>query len=211
MHARTEDLISLRDDEPVSATIAAHVAGCDSCRHELQRLRRLREQLRRLPEFEPPLVVVPSLPATQVADPERQRMRTRRWLPLTAAASAMLAVLAIAWSLTGRAPSNGVDGFVANPELETLVSRSQHLEELLGTLPPRPTIERVATSATIEELQARIQLVDSQLLAPAERRDLEQAQQLWSERVLLMNSLVGMRYAEATRVGYVPDNQSGEW
>ena len=68
-----------------------------------------------------------------------------------------------------------------------------------------------ATSATIDALQARIQLLDSALSAadagPSARPD---AQRMWSQRVQLMNSLVGMRYAEAVRVGYQTTSHEGD-
>lgn len=214
MHVRIEDLIGLRDDEPVAADVATHVAGCDACARELQRLKTLREAMRRMPAFDPP-TRLPHLPVMGAVAP-RQRPASRRWLPFAAAATATLAVLGVIWSLAGHAPASGPSATVAiavaDPALDSLVTRSQQLEAVLQRMPPRPAVERAATSATIEALQVRIQLVDSQLLdIPQSQPDAQQLQQLWNERVLLMNSLVGMRYAEATRVGYVPNNRRGEW
>jgi hypothetical protein len=59
-------------------------------------------------------------------------------------------------------------------------------------------VERAATSAAIDELQTRIQMLDQQLSAAA-NDDGYRTQRLWSARVQLMNSLVYVRYAEAAR------------
>jgi hypothetical protein len=84
----------------------------------------------------------------------------------------------------------------------TLITRSQRLEAILHTLPPRPNVERAGTSAAIDELQTRIQLVDSQLSDPIKSGlDRSQAQRLWSARVELLDSLVHVRYAEAASAG----------
>jgi hypothetical protein len=93
----------------------------------------------------------------------------------------------------------GAPGTSAQAEsLGTLISRSQRLEALLQVLPPRPGVERVTTSAAIDALQTRIQLVDLELSGAA-RGDAERARRLWSTRVELLNSLVNVRCAEAAR------------
>src|SRR5262245_2554537 len=53
MHPSTEDLLSIRDGEPLDATRAA---ACERPEHapELERLRRTRDALRALPELAPP-------------------------------------------------------------------------------------------------------------------------------------------------------------
>jgi hypothetical protein len=66
-------------------------------------------------------------------------------------------------------------------------------------------VERAGTSAAIDELQTRIQALDLELFALQQNAlqqndiDPDQAQRLWSERVQLLTSLVGVRYAEASR------------
>jgi hypothetical protein len=84
----------------------------------------------------------------------------------------------------------------------SLVTRSQRLEGILQSLPRRPTVERAATSATIDELQARIQLLDLQLSTVATSDpDRDRTQRLWNTRVQLLSSLVSVRCAEAARDG----------
>ena len=76
------------------------------------------------------------------------------------------------------------------------MDRSQRLDALLQILRRPAQVERAGTSATIDELQSRIQLLDLQLSATP-KDQLPHAQRLWSARVELMNSLVHVRYAEA--------------
>ena len=85
---------------------------------------------------------------------------------------------------------------VADP-LAELRSRSQVLEAVLAEMPARPAVERAATSMPIESLQARVQWLDHEIsVAPARGPD---AEQLWRDRVEVMNSLVQLRYVEAQR------------
>jgi len=79
----------------------------------------------------------------------------------------------------------------------TLMQRSQRLDAVLQVLPRRPQVERAGTSATIDELQNRIQMLDLQLSAATGEQHHDDARRLWNARVELMNSLVHVRYAEA--------------
>lgn len=54
MHPGTEDLLSIRDGEPVDAEARAAVDADPALQAEVARLQATREQLRELPEFEPP-------------------------------------------------------------------------------------------------------------------------------------------------------------
>ena len=127
-----------------------------------------------------------------------------RWVFVPAAVAAgLVATLTLLWLMH-------LDRGHARPDddsIQSLVSRSQRLEAVLNTLPPRPTVERAATSAAIDDLQTRIQILDQQLSAAA-NDDRYRTQRLWSARVQLMNSLVYVRYAEAARNGDRPDPSS---
>ena len=80
-----------------------------------------------------------------------------------------------------------------------LRSRSQMLEAALAEMPARPAVERAATSLPIESLEAQVQWLDHEILvADAQARGPE-AEQLWRDRVEVMNSLVQLRYVEAQR------------
>ncbi len=186
MHADIQALLALRDGESIDAQLKHHVEQCTDCSRALVQLGTVKHHLRQLPMFEPP------------ARRPRQRRPTRA--PMAAlAASVAIAVLVL--PLIHQAPRAVNEAHQASNRedpLNVLVDRSQRLDALLQVLPPRPQVERAGTSATIDDLQSRIQLLDLQLSSTSKdelpRRD---AQRLWSARVELMNSLVHVRYAEA--------------
>jgi LPS O-antigen subunit length determinant protein (WzzB/FepE family) len=180
--------------------------------HErIQELAGLRAQLRQLPDFTPPpaawLAIHRRLLPMQATPPAPVRRHSPRLLAMAAAALPVIAI-ALLWQLQrDSAPSLAT---TTPGSIDALVARSQHLESLLQQLPPRPAVEHAATSATINALQARIQLLDSELSTTDESANAPaDAHELWSQRVQLMNSLVGMRYAEAVRVGYQAASHEG--
>jgi hypothetical protein len=206
MHASVEQLLSLRDSEPVAAEAATHVARCAVCGSRLEQLRLGRERLRNLPAFDPP--------ATGWEQIERAVVRTHRrhsWKLLRAvAAGVVLGIVAIA-VVTYLRQENVEASRVATvlestptfqwtePQLSALLGRSRELEDELRALPARPSVQRASTAAAIDSLQARIEWVDAQLSsAPDAELDSAHAQRLWRARVDLMDSLVKVRDAEAT-------------
>jgi hypothetical protein len=100
---------------------------------------------------------------------------------------------AIAAKISGSAPS-------AAPAVErqSLIAESQRLEQLLTELPGEPRLTRAATALTVADLEDRIRWVDYGLALHNETGvDPSQSQQLWRERVDLLNSLIAVRYAQA--------------
>lgn len=179
-------------------------------RADFAELTALRQQLRRLPQWDPPpgawqriAGALHTQPDAGGEVPVAMRARRQRHWRLAAIAAAVLPVCAVAllW-LRERPVTIAVTATGdAAADVALLVDRSQRLEAVLQELPPRPAVERAATSAAIDALQSRIQLLDMEL-SSADGADvtITQARQLWGERVQLLNSLLGMRYAEAVRV-----------
>jgi hypothetical protein len=211
MHADFQELLSLRDGAAVPDATERHVADCARCRVELARLNRIGHELRQLPQFSVPPLAWPAIREELGRLPHARQNWS--WLTVYAAAvfSAVIA-LAFLWSihLGGHmAADTVVAGSNVEPKdaLGTLVTRSQELEEILQNLPQRPTVQHVATSAAIDELQTRIQVLDLQLAAaPKDVSERAQVDRLWSTRVQLLNSLVHVRYAEAVRDGNARTN-----
>jgi hypothetical protein len=97
--------------------------------------------------------------------------------------------------------ATSVASVAAGDSVAKLRARSQALEELLAAMPSRPAVERADTSLPIETLEAQVQWLDHQLsIAGAAREPAPDAEQLWRDRVEVMNSLVELRYVEAQRV-----------
>ncbi|NJD31037.1 MAG: hypothetical protein FIB04_04055 [Gammaproteobacteria bacterium] len=211
MHARIDQLLSLRDGEPTDAAVRAHVESCGDCTDALVRLQGVRERLRKLPPADAQPHAWQAIEA-KLAGHESAARRQLRVTRLAAAASvAALAVLAAValqdrWRVSpvhepvvATAPAKTTDPAA----VEQLRERSVALEQLLAAMPARPAVERADVSMPIDTLEAQVQWLDHQLsLAGAERGGpgRSDAERLWRERVELMSSLVQLRYVEAQRV-----------
>jgi hypothetical protein len=198
MHARIDDLLNIRDAQPVDAATAAHVEQCPTCTEQLRKLSLAQAQLRALPQLDPPddsWVAIQS----RLAQPAPGG----RFMIGRLAAVLALAVLSIITFVALRdddAPMVAEEFELQpfdQPPVAELVAQSRQLEGLLQSLPARPSIERVSTSVTIDTIEDRIQWLDFQLTSADDGAlDEEQSRRLWSERVTLMDSLVKVRYAE---------------
>jgi hypothetical protein len=213
MHARIEQLLSIRDGDPVDAAIAEHVGRCTICSDQLRGLSLMRERLQSLPQLDPPDASWQRIHAQLEQSRTAGRSRVLGHvvaaavvggIALTLAAGVMMSrhvALPVVASHSA-AGSTADDGDEAK-RVADLVAQSQHLDYLLQALPERPQIERVSTAATIDTLEERIQWLDVQLSqAPDPQLSEAQASRLWRERVELMDSLVKVRYAEAGRASF---------
>jgi len=207
MHARIDDLLSLRDGEPVDVAVRSHVESCSECAQAKSALETVRRRLAALPTVAAPaegwqrvLWRIDESPATA----------PRRGKALTAIA-ASFAVLAVLAGVLLREPSYVAPHPAAVPaamvasqtahEIAQLRDRSRILEEVLAALPERPAVERAGTAVPIETLQAQVQWLDHQLsVSGAAHVAPDETERLWRERVELMNTLVQLRYVEAQRV-----------
>jgi hypothetical protein len=76
------------------------------------------------------------------------------------------------------------------------MTQSKQQEDQLQRL-PRPSVERAATAAVIEELQSQIQTIDVQLsYAPESGLKSTEVQSLWRVRAQLLAALVEVRRSE---------------
>lgn len=200
MHADTEQLLSLRDGEPVDARVREHVAQCNECSAALARLGETARALRALPAFEPPAGVWQAV--------QRRAARTRRW-PLTAALAAGLALAALAvWRV---APGPGAEApaqaqvqpaapTVVASSVDELLVQSRQLERVLRSLDAHaPQVMDVRTAGTIAGLEDGIAMIDYGLMR-VDATDDAASQHLWNRRVALMNTLVQVRGAQLQQV-----------
>lgn len=170
----------------------------------LDELLNLRERLRALPPA--PDADPNGWPEIQarIARSERGAQRRARAAAFATAASvAALGLFATLWLLEPPvAPvtsANPVAATATADALAELRSRSQMLEAVLAELPARPAVERAATSVPIDSLEARVQWLDHEILVADAQASGPYAEQLWRDRVEVMNSLVQLRYVEAQR------------
>jgi hypothetical protein len=136
------------------------------------------------------------------------RRRVVASLVAMAASLGVFTVLLVLWGEGQQDPSRPVAGALSPPASVTapasvaaLQQQSQALEQVLAEMPARPAGARAATALPIETLEAQVQWLDHRLsLTRAEANSGHEAQQLWRERVEVMDSLVRLRYAEAQRI-----------
>src|SRR5690349_5279016 len=96
MHAcnavTADQLLSVRDGEPVAIEAIGHIQQCALCTHELARLRNVQSMLRALPELSPPAYDAAALRSLLA----RSRSgRGRRWVSVVAAASVSVSVVTL--------------------------------------------------------------------------------------------------------------------
>lgn len=205
MHATTEQLLSLRDGQPVDAGAAAHAAACEDCRRELARLARIRAQLRALPELDPPAGFWRSATADAPGKPHEP---VQRWQWVAGIAASFVLGMALVIGIGQRedagpargtttdliastpAPASSVNG-VTTPEL---LETSRQLEAALRAMPAAPRVTRASTALTIAELQDRLLDIDMRL--NDQRLDPVTERALWQQRVMLMDTLMQVRFAQ---------------
>ena len=170
----------------------------------LDELLNLRARLRTLPSA--PDADRDAWPEIQarIARSERSAQHRTRIAGLATAASVaalgLFATLRLLESPTAPVTSAGpVPAPVTADVLADLRSRSQMLEAALAELPARPAVERAGTSVPIDSLEARVQWLDHEILVADAQASAPQAEQLWRDRVEVLNSLVQLRYVEAQR------------
>ena len=206
MHASIDNLLSLRDGQPVDAAIAAHMEQCQRCTAELHKLREMQSNLQSLPQLEAPssFAEIQRAMARPAAAPRRlvspRLVAALAFVTLTAIFFVALRDETAPKVVRGAQPATQQEqptDAIEHARVPELMAQSQHLEDLLQRLPGRPQIERVSTAAMIDTIEDRIQWLDFQLSdAPDSGLNEEQTQRLWRERVELMDSLVKVRYAE---------------
>ena len=86
--------------------------------------------------------------------------------------------------------------------VQALMAESRQLENDLRSLPEEPRVMRVATAATLSELEDRIAAIDYQLNDSGVQMTPDEKEIFWRERVRLMKSLVQLRYAQAQRAAF---------
>ncbi len=219
MYPSTENLLKIRDGEPVDADARAYVDADPSARRKLRGLRQTQQALQDLPGFAPP---AGAWDRVILAAEEEAASRARRgwhW-PLRgaiAASVAVLAVLLVARSPEGPAPmetgpativaeavsNNRISDIVGTPSYASLALQSARWDRALGSINYQPMVMRASTASTITALEDHVAVLDDRLMF-ANNLNLSppQREALWQQRVDVMSALFYMRYAQAQRSGY---------
>ena len=212
MHPRIEHLLSIRDGEPVAADVREHVVHCRACAAALQDVVGIREQLRGLPSHRLSRWLgggaaedgwarrrgrTLAQPSEDCGGRLRRRDRDRCVLARCDDFVAPAAVTALQAPLA-------VEEALAMDRVAQLQTQSHALEDLLSAFGERASrgarrhgrTDRRDRSAGAVDRSPAVDLRDRGSQPGA-------AEQLWRERVDLMNSLVQLRYVEAQRIAHV--------
>ncbi len=201
MRPSTEDVLSVRDGEPVTASAYAEIEASPESAAEIERLRAMQRLLQALPELAPPAGAWERI----VAAEQRRAVAARRWSCAVAGFGAAAAVALFALIYVVDQPTENREIIVWSPMLELqpatyaeLVAESARLERLLAEIPPQSPVVNLGTVSTIVGLEDQIALVDEQL-SYGDAIGLQGPQRavLWTQRVDLMNALVLVRAAHA--------------
>lgn len=204
MHASLEQLISIRDEEPVAADVQQHVRACGRCAKVLNGLLAAREALTALPDPLPPADAWARVSAA--AD-----RRAPRWLP--AAGMSLVASIAAALLLVNlhlSVPTPAGDAAAVSPasgqpaNVGQLMAQSQYLERAVLQLNNHADqmVVSAGTASAVAALEDRIALVDYEI-SSAGAQDASDARvaKLWKQRVDLLQSLAAVRYAQVASNG----------
>ncbi len=219
MYPSIENLLKIRDGEPVDEDACAYVEADPSARRALRGLRQTQQALQELPGFAPPAGAWNRV--IQAADEEAATRARRGWhWPLRGAIAASVAVLAVLFvarspeipalmetgpaTIVGEAVSNNrISEIVGTPSYASLALQSARLDRALGSITYQPVLMRASTASTITSLEDHVAVLDDRLMF-ANRLNLSppQREALWQQRVDVMSALFYMRYAQAQRSGY---------
>ncbi len=208
MHASFEQLSGLRDREPVTAEVAAHVRGCAQCSQALAALSELCAQLCGLPGFAVPAAAWQRIVTRFEQDP--RRVRRMPWLRVTGAGA--VAALAVALALftwhapppRSTVPVAETGKALAAPSLPQLIAQSRFLENtvLSMNVAADHMVISAGTAATVAALEDRIALIDYAINQTATQAHAgNELPHLWQQRVELLQSLAAVRYAQVAGDG----------
>jgi hypothetical protein len=215
MHASLEQLISLRDDEPVALEVQQHLRACDDCARALDQLTALRDGLTGLADPVPPPDVWQRI-AAEAADAAPAGRRRGAWLPTAGAALAASVIAAVllvnmrmqvpaaAPGTTAGGPLMAAAGAEKTQNLDQLKAQSRYLEHAVLSLDRNADqmVVSAGSASTVAALQDRIALLDDEINNISARPDsAEQMKQLWRQRVDLLQSLAAVRYAQVVNNG----------
>lgn len=231
MHATTEQLIALRDREPLDATVRQHVATCSRCADEVEVLRQRQQALRDMQLLEPSPQSFKQMQERLAWERQKPNTRGRWWsqrhLALAASLACVMAVLLGVSSLqkTGELDANEnnrVANQVSSPtlietditietnlklddeNLQRLRQRSDALEGLVAKLEEFGRARpQTGTGQAVAALREHITVLDYTLdVTAVEPNPSAELELLWQRRVETLENLVAVQQAELARQGY---------
>jgi hypothetical protein len=195
-HIDLDTLVRLREPgrEPGQAEAEKHLAECEACRREADRLEQRVARLKALPTLKPSR---DSWPAVEARLRAERRVRTGR---LATGGLAIAAGLALLLLLHGVSASSKT----LSPALSEAMARSGQLEQLLESYNADGRITDGHTDGMAGALEDQIARIDRQLemaqLLRARERDTALLN-LYRERIGLLDALMDVHVTRASNVG----------
>ena len=195
-HIDLDTLVRLREPgrEPGQAEAAKHLAECEACRREADRLGQRVARLKALPTLKPSR---DSWPAVEARLRAERRVRAGR---LATGGLAVAAGLALMLLLHGASASSKT----LSPALSEAMARSGQLEQLLESYNADGRITDGHTDGMAGALEDQIARIDRQLemaqLLRARERDTALLN-LYRERIGLLDALMDVHVTRASNVG----------
>jgi len=192
MHPSLEDLLSLRDGDSPPRDLVEHVGACAPCTQRLGALCLARARLRALPR------VAPTRDPWSAIAPQPASVRPRlAWAGAGLAAAASLALFLLASPQSAeRAAVRGTAVQAPAPDLRELQAVSQRLGQLERSVPRRRAIVSAREESALEALELAIATVDGQIAGIDPAAPEPAVEDLWRQRVELMDALVQVRFAQ---------------
>jgi len=191
MHASLEDLLSLRDGDSPPRDRVEHVAGCGPCTQRLGELCLARARLRALPR------VVPTRdPWDSIAPRPVAARRGLRWAGSGLAAAASVALFLVWSGGPGVEPPAPDAAPRVVGELRKLQRASEELGRLERSVPRRRAIVSAREESALATLEQAIASVDGRLAGADPVGTGPGVEDLWRQRVALMDALVQVRLAQ---------------
>ncbi|HET9514683.1 MAG TPA: hypothetical protein VFO95_12205 [Gemmatimonadales bacterium] len=188
--------------EPGQASARAHLQGCPRCQAESGRLSQRVARLKALPTPRPSRDQFLEIRTRHVK--ERRNRTVMRSVTMALALAAAIAIALVLRPLIGGVnPGPAGDELAAERQLETVIARSQLLEEELRQYNPESRAIDGRTAAIAARLEDQVSSLDRQLelLDLMDRRDPlrnERQLRLWRERVGLLDALVDVHVTRAS-------------
>jgi hypothetical protein len=206
-----EQLLELREPglEPGQAAAREHLAGCEVCQAESDRLAQRVARLKSLP--------IPRPARDQFLEIRHRHVKARRLRTLARAMPAVLALAATVAVVITIRPAAGPDDqlpvqvgsevpVTPGGELDDMMARSQALEETLRRYDPDSRAIDGRTAAIAARIEDQLSALDRQieLLDLMDQSDpMRNTRQLrlWRERVGLLDALVDVHFTRASFAG----------
>ncbi|MBV1911448.1 MAG: hypothetical protein KUG78_19300 [Kangiellaceae bacterium] len=192
MHANITELLAARDGEIGLAS--RHIAKCESCQHEILKLDRVSTELNHVAvQHTPSTHWDDILIAHKCIDKERQRAKllqvplTKKHAltrPLYTLAASILAVGFTAIFNFKQPPVAPIENLLLE-----LQAQSSALEYVLSNYSENDIQLTQLQSFQIEKLQWQLVMLDQQLIDMQSKKNIEQLEVLWTNRVKHLNTL----------------------